>query len=148
LARGFRIVHCDEMMVTRSTFPRREWAAFKENICLDLSALDTRPIAVLGAVSREFGIELMMPFEKSVNIPKFKMFLDAYRSKYPFDNIMLVFDQLKVHTSLESRARIEELGFEVAWFPVYSPEYNGIESVWHMHKSQLKKRRLHLIQTG
>jgi len=80
------------MMVTKSTFPKREWAPFKENICLDMSTFDTRPIAVLGAVSRELGIELMMPFEKSVTIPKFKQFLDNYRAKFPFDDILLVVD--------------------------------------------------------
>jgi transposase len=79
VAKGFRIVYCDEMMVTKSTFPKREWAPFKENICLDNSTIDTRPIAVLGAVSRELGIELVMPFEKSVKIPKFKVFLEEYR---------------------------------------------------------------------
>jgi len=69
----------DEMVVTKSTLPKVEWSLPKENMKLDLSRIDTGPIAVLGAVSRERGIEHIMLFEKSVNIPKFKVFLEELR---------------------------------------------------------------------
>ena len=39
-------------------------------------------IAVVGAVSREIGVDLYMTFPKSVNIEKFKVFLEELRRKF------------------------------------------------------------------
>ena len=40
-----------------------------------------------------------MNFKSSVNIAKFKTFLDELRARYPFDNILIVMDNLAVHKS-------------------------------------------------
>jgi hypothetical protein len=87
----------DEMMVTKSTHPTHDWSKVKTNTKFDKSWMNNEPIAVLGAVSREKGIELMMTFRKSVNVPKFKVFLEELRQKNPFDNMILVMDNLRVH---------------------------------------------------
>ena len=86
-----------------------------------------------------------MQFPKSVNIPKFKVFLDELRILNPFDNMLIIMDNLKVHKNQYSVERMNELGFRWAWTPRYSPQYNGIEEVWSMSKSYVKKKRLNAI---
>ena len=71
----------DEMMVTKSSFPTHDWSKLKTNTKMDMSWKNNEPIAVLGAVSREKGIEHVMTFRKSVNVPKFKVFLEELRTK-------------------------------------------------------------------
>ena len=62
-----------------------------------------------------------MTFKKSVNIPKYKIFLENLRSAYPFDDILLVQDNLSAHRSIEAQERMDELGFRYAYTPRYSP---------------------------
>ena len=71
LTQGFRIIYLDEMMVTKSTLPKTEWSHKLENYRLDLSKIDTSAVAVLCAVSREFGVEHIMLFRRSVDRMKF-----------------------------------------------------------------------------
>ena len=134
LSRGFRIVYLDEMMVTKSTLPKTEWSHKLHNYRLDLSKIDTSAIAVLCAVSREFGIEHVMLFPRSVDRMKFAQFLEALRGKCWADDIHLVMDNLAVHKSHVITDRMDELGFGYSWTPAYSPQYNGIEEVFAMAK--------------
>ena len=57
---NFRIVMLDEMMMTKSTFPKQEWSSLKTNFKLEISKTPTEAIAVLVAVSRERGLEHFM----------------------------------------------------------------------------------------
>ena len=90
----------------------------------------------------------MMQFEKSVNIEKFKLWLDELRARYFFDDICLVMDNLRVHHSNAAIERIDELGFEYIFTPPYSPDANPIESVFSIFKGQLKKERIKGIIQG
>ena len=130
LDRGFRIVYLDEMMTTKRTLPKMAWTLPKENFQLDLSNIDTSAIASVAAVSREFGLDLVMTFEKSVDRAKFLTFLQALRDKFWADDIHLVMDNLSVHRSRVCTERMDELGFTYSWTPAYSPQYNGIEEVF------------------
>ena len=145
---GFRVVQIDEMMVTRRTFPTHDWAKLRSNTSLDLGQMNTAATAVIGAISREMGVELMMQFPKSVNVMRFKIFLEELRRKYPYDNMILVMDNLAVHRSQHTVERMNELGFRYAWTPRYSPQYNGIEEVWSMSKRYIKEERLNRILRG
>ena len=89
-----------------------------------------------------------MQFEKSVNIEKFKVWLDELRARYFFDDICLVMDNLRVHYSNAAIERIDELGFEYIFTPPYSPDANPIESVFSIFKGQLKKERIKGIIGG
>jgi hypothetical protein len=121
LSDGFRLVYLDEMMVTKRSLPKSEWSKKNQNFQLDLSKIDTSAVATLCAVSREFGVDLIMTFEKSVDRSKFMIFLQALRDKYWTDNIHIVMDNLSVHTSKITRERMDELGFGYSWTPPYSP---------------------------
>ena len=118
---GFRIVQLDEMMVTKRTFPTHDWSAKYTNHQMDIGNTDTRAIAVVGAVSREKGVECLMTFKESINTSKFKVFLEELRNRNLFDNIILVMDNLAIHKSKIVTMRMEELRFRWAWSPPYSP---------------------------
>ena len=94
LVNRFRIIQIDEMMITKRTLPNTCWSKLHDNISMDLANINTKPIAVCGAVSREKGIELIMTFPKSVNCMKFKIFLEELRRVNPFDDIILMMDNL------------------------------------------------------
>ena len=119
----------DEIVITKSTFLRADLTIQKIYHLVDFNAVDTKVIAVLAAVSREYGMDHYMTFNKSVKIKKFSVFLDEIRSKYPFDDMMIIMDNLSVHRSLIVRDRCDELGYEIGWTPPYSPQYSGIEGV-------------------
>ena len=133
------------MMVTKRSVASHDWAKKRCNAQYDFSLVNGTPIAVLGAVSREKGIDLMMTFPKSINVTKFKVFLDELRRINPFDNILIMMDNLAVHRNKSVRERMDELGFRYAWTPRYSPQYNGIEEVWSLSKRYIKKERLNAI---
>jgi hypothetical protein len=118
---GFRIIQLDEMMVTKRTFPKQDWSKLRSNTSFDFAQTDTKAVAVVGAVSREKGVELIMTWPKSVNVMKFKIFLEELRRLNPFDNMLLMMDNLAVHRSQHTRERMDELGFRYAWTPRYSP---------------------------
>ena len=59
----------------------------------------------------------MMQFDKSVNIEKFKVWLDELRARHFLDDICLVMDNLSVHHSNAAIERIDELGFEYIFTP-------------------------------
>ena len=140
--RGFRIVYLDETMVTTKTIPKQEWSGAKQQIQVDYKQFSRTSIAVLGGVSQERGVDLMMQFDKSVNIEKFKVWLDELRARHFFDDICLVMDNLRVHHSNAAIERINELGFEYIFTPPYSPDANPIEMVFSIFKGQLKKERI------
>ena len=132
-------------MVTRTTIPKLDWTLKHQNSEVDYSQLNRDPIAIIAAVSRERGLELEMQFPKSVNVTKFKVFLDELRRINPYDNILLIGDQLRVHLNHTVKERIDDLNFRYSNTPRYSPNYNGIESVFSMVKDSIKKQRLHAI---
>jgi transposase len=89
-----------------------------------------------------------MTFQKSVNIPKFKVWLDELRSRHFFDDICIVMDNLAVHHSRAVVERMDELGIEYIFTPAYSPDLNPIEFVFSQFKGRLKKDRFFAIQHG
>ena len=107
--------------------------------------MNGKAVAVLAAVSREFGVELAMCFPSAVNVSRFKIFLENLRSARPFDNMILCMDNLAVHRNREVKERMDELVFRYCCTPRYSPQYNGIEEVWSQSKAYIKKERLNAI---
>ena len=79
---------------------------------------------------------------------KFKEFIHSIRAKYPFDDICLMMDNLRIHKGAEMIDLYNELGFMYTFTPVYSPQYNGIEEVINLGKKLVKAKRLELIMTN
>ena len=86
------------------------------------------------AVSWEYGVDHVEIYNNSINKKKFKIFLDNLRIKFPFEDIILIMDNLSVHKSNDVKERMNELGFLYTWTPVYSPQYNGVEEVINIGK--------------
>ena len=72
---GFRIVYLDETMFTRKTVAEAEWTLPKQNVMIHDAKLNEPTLALLSAISKEKGQEHFQIFEKSVDIPKFKVWL-------------------------------------------------------------------------
>jgi len=89
-----------------------------------------------------------MQFKNSVDIPKFKVFLEELRERYWADDICLYFDNLAVHRSNVVKERMNELSFAWIFSPAYSPDLNPIESCFSIAKAIIKRRRLHAIVNG
>ena len=55
------------------------------------------------------------------------------------DDIMIMMDQLSLHTSKATKKLMDELNFHYTYTPVYQPQYNGIEEVINMGKKMVRK---------
>ena len=77
---GYRVVYLDETCFTRTTMPKSEYCLQGKNMAADLAHLVEPTLAVLAAISKEKGLEHFKIFEKSVNITKFKGYLQELRS--------------------------------------------------------------------
>ena len=115
---------------------------------MDLKAYGKETIAVLAGISKEFGLEHLEMYSSSVNIPKFKLWLQDLRDKYFFADIMVYADNLSVHTSKAVKERMDELSIAYVFSPPYSPDLNPIEAVFSIAKRELKKRRLRAVLHG
>ena len=51
----------------------------------------------------QYGVDHVEVFPKSINKIKFKAFLENLRNKYPFEDIILVMDNLSLHKSKDTR---------------------------------------------
>ena len=148
IERNFRIIQLDETCVTKRTIPTHAWTQKKTNIQLDQRLIYNEVKAILAAVSREKGVDHVQIFRNSVTKAKFKIFLENLRSKYPFDDIILVMDNLSVHKSNDVKERMDALGFLYTYTPAYSPRYNGIEEVFSLAKRTIKNERLTRLLNG
>ena len=121
IERKLRLVQLDEFVISKQTMPAFVWTNKYTNITYDLSKLQTRAKAVLIAVSREYGLDLIQVYNNSINTTKFKIFLHELRCKFWADDILLKMDNLSIHKNGDVRRLMEELGFHYTYTPVYSP---------------------------
>jgi len=103
---GYRIIYLDETCFTRSSVPKTEYCLPKQNLPADLEHLSEPTLAVLSAISKEKGQEHFKIFPYSVNIQKFKTYLQELRAKNGDDKIALFMDNLSAHKSEKSRAEM------------------------------------------
>jgi len=75
-----------------------------------------------------------MLHDYSINIEKFKVYLDELRARYFFDDICIYLDNLNVHRSNAVKERMDELSIAYIYSPIYSPDYNPIEYVFSIAK--------------
>ena len=86
-----------------------------------------------------------MLFDDSVNIEKFKFFIEELRAKYFYSDICLYLNNLSVHVAKAVKERLDDLSIAYIYSPIYSPDYNGIESVFSIAKRYIKQERLKAI---
>ena len=99
---GYRIVYLDETCFTRKTMIDTEWTLPKENMTIDEAKINEPCLALLAAISKDKGLEHYRVFPKSVNVKKFKEWLQELRDKNGNDKIALFLDNLSAHKSKKS----------------------------------------------
>merc|ERR1711974_177758 len=124
------------------TMPTSAWSLKRTNVQLDYKEVQNEVKAIAAVVSREYGLEHIEVFRNSITKINFRVFLEGLRRLHPFDDILLVMDQLNLHRSRETKDLLDEMGFLYAYTPVKSPRYNGIEEVFNMAKQKVKNQRL------
>ena len=96
---GYRIVYLDEICFTRSTIPKTEFSLSRHNMPADLAHLQEPTLAVLSAISKEKGQEHYQVYENSVNVQKFKQYLQELQARNVDEKIALFMDNLSAHRS-------------------------------------------------
>ena len=96
-------------------------------------------------MSAEYGVDIVMTFNSSINKQKFKCFLEELRRRYFLENLCIYLDNLSVHTSKEIRERMDELSIKYIFNPIYSPDFNPIETIFSIAKGKVKRKRLEAI---
>lgn len=60
----------------------------------------------------------------------FQEFLEIVHQHYRHRPVLMILDGDSSHTAGDSELLAEELGIELEWLPVRSPELNAIEDLW------------------
>ena len=123
----YRIIYLDETCFTRKTVANSEWALPGNNVAINTKILDEPTLALLSGISLEKGQEHFKIFPKSVDVKKFKEYLEELRALNGTDKVCLFLDNLSSHTSKKSKSKMNELGFRYIFNLPYSPWYNPIE---------------------
>ena len=132
-------------MVTKSTIAMNEWSHTNHTYKIDMKHYGKEAVAVIAGISKECGVDLVSTYNRSINIPKFKQFLQNLRDKFFFEDICIYMDNLSVHRSREVKERMDEMSIPYIFGPPYSPDYNSIEYVFSIVKREIKKRRLEAV---
>ena len=74
--------------------------------------------------------------------------MNDLRQKYKKRKIALFMDNLSVHRSLLVREHMDALKIKYVFNAPYSPDYNPIEFVFHMLKTEYRKLRIQKILNG
>ena len=67
-----KIIQLDEFVITKKTWPTHVWTLPKVNMLIDQKQAYNEAYAVILAISRERGVELVEIHKKSINKTKFK----------------------------------------------------------------------------
>ena len=138
---GRRIIYIDETVFTRTTVAKAEWSRPKENMTVDVKQRNEPTLALLCGISKERGLEHYQIFQRSVNLDKFEEYLTNLRAANGDDPIALYMDNLGVHVSDRSKAKMREHNFQWIYSLPYEPELNPIEYVFSHIKRNFRNLR-------
>lgn len=114
-------------MFSTKTSVRVAYASRGMNVSLPVEQVQMRPVALIGGISSERGLEHYSIFENSVNSDKFIEFLNGLADKLAGSKAVLFMDNLRVHHAKRVKEHMEKLGIAVIFNTPYSPENNPIE---------------------
>ena len=81
-------------------------------------------------------------YKKSVNIPKFKDYLQGLRKANKNKKLTIFMDNLSTHRSEEAKEEMRQQKIEWIFNVAYSPDFNPIESVFSKIKHNFKSLRV------
>jgi len=65
------------------------------------------------------------------------LFLYEIRMENPDGNVVVIWDNARVHWSRKVRVTAEQLGIKLVYLPPYSPDLNPIEFIWKSIKREI-----------
>jgi hypothetical protein len=137
---GNRIVFVDEAIFTSRTIFNRGYFKSKHKLKFPKMNKIIPPLHLVAGVSKEYGFEGYVIYERSVDSKKF---LDALpkllRSRA---NVTLLGDNASWHTSRQTFSGLGQLGIYFIKNVPYSPQLNPIENVFSLIKNNFKRGRL------
>ena len=140
--KGFEIIYADEVMFTVRTLPQKAWSAVNMPFAMDLKQVSPKSVAVIASISLNRGVELYNMHPRSINTPKFLVFIEDLRRKRWADDIALFVDRLSVHRTKAVRERLDELSIPLILNASYEPDYNPIENIFARVKFNFRRLRL------
>ena len=123
----------------------REFSNKYQNIAVDISSINIKTTAVIAAITYEHGVLLHGCFDRSVNIDKFKFYIDELRNKLGNRRAVIFMDNLSVHRAKKTLEYMRDRGFEALFNAAYSPEYMPIEFVFSVVKRKFKQQKTNAI---
>lgn len=105
-------------------------------------------LAIVTGVSEIDGIELSVTYPKSISASQFVAFLESLAEKNQGNRVVIFLDNMRAHHSRVVKEAFERLGMAAIFNLPYSPQFNGIESVFSMMKTCYKRILLRSIMRG
>lgn len=147
---------------------RKEWENWQKNckperiICLDESSVKTNYTPLRGWGERGKRIRGMAPghwqtytvlsyltydgktdslfFQGDVTKIIFREFMEEILLPATKEGDIIILDNLRVHKNSFNKKLFEDKGIIIKYIPRYSPEYNPIEMMWSVMKSDIRKK--------
>jgi len=106
---------------------------------MDLKSLNSKPVAVVAAITAEHGVLTWLAFDFSVDIPKFLQFLKHLLKAAKGRKICVFMDNLHVHRSELVKQFMRSQDIQWMFNVPYCPETNPIEGVFSLVKKNFKE---------
>ena len=145
---GIPVVYADESCLTTKLLRSHQWMVKRKNIEVDEKLLNTKTLAFVLAISKDKGLVACKTFERSLDQFDFIAFLKVLRKKYGDQRFALFIDNAGFHKAIKVNEYVADHNIEIILSPIYSPEYQPVESVIGLVKQCIKKKRLQNILQG
>ena len=132
-------------MFTIRSVNTREFSNRNVNIEMDFKSISIKTTAVVAAITFEHGVLYYECFDRSVNVEKFKSYIDNLRRRLGRRKAVIFMDNLSVHRAKKTLEHMKERSFTPLFNAAYSPEYMPIEFVFSVVKRRFKKLKTNAI---
>ena len=97
--RDKKLVWIDEAVFTFNTFSTRAWSSKHSRITVCDADLQIKTIALIAAISEDYGLEAFAIHPKSINSENFVAFIQLLSLRFAGQEFAVFMDNLKVHKS-------------------------------------------------
>jgi hypothetical protein len=132
-------VYLDETMFTFSTFRSKGWAHNRDRIRINDSNLRVTTLAVIAAISEEYGLIDYVVHPKAINTVVFVAFINQIADKLGGGEFALFLDNLSVHKTKDAKHLFEKLNITEIFNVPYFLQFNEIESYFSQLKATFKE---------
>ena len=138
----------DEVMFTRHSNQRFDWAPKYSNTQVDQRQAFTQYVSVIAAFSFQRGLELIQLHDTGVRIPNFLDFINRIRPRRRSRKLYLYLDGLAVHHALAVRDLCQLRNIVLVFAPVWSPQFQPCERCYASVKRTFKQLKLADLVAG